>query len=158
MVDNFITMIDPTVGRIVNTGSIAGPMYCGKASEEDQKAIWNNPDCTWDQLHEKITADRPELNDMRAYSLSKAAVAIYAAILAKQYPNLKCSTISPGVVDTAIVADFKMGKVTVEEGTKSIRHCLFNDLKGNGWYWGEDCLRSPLHKGRKAGEAEYDGN
>ena len=38
--------------------------------------------------------------------MSKAAVAIYARVLANQYPNIKSSSISPGLVDTAIVADF----------------------------------------------------
>ena len=33
MVENFIDMIDATNGRIVNTGSGAGPMYAGKASK-----------------------------------------------------------------------------------------------------------------------------
>ena len=106
MVENFISMIDPTEGRIVNTGSGAGPMYAGKASEEDQKAVWNNQDLTWEVLDAKIQEVKPNLNDMMAYAMSKAAVAIYARVLANQYPNIKSSSISPGLVDTAIVADF----------------------------------------------------
>jgi len=48
MTENFVSMIDDSVGRIVNVGSGAGPMYAGKASEDDQKAIWNNPNVTWE--------------------------------------------------------------------------------------------------------------
>ena len=54
MVENFIDMIDATNGRIINTGSGAGPMYAGKASEEDQKAVWNNQDLTWEVLDAKV--------------------------------------------------------------------------------------------------------
>ena len=61
------------------------------------------------------------------------------------------------MVDTALAADFGGNKKTPEEGTVSIRHCLFNELKGNGWYYGSDGLRSPLLTGRNPGEPAYDG-
>ena len=45
-----------------------------------------------------------------------------------------------------------------EEGTVSIRHCLFQDWGGgNGWYFGSDAERSPLHFMRNPGEPVYDG-
>jgi hypothetical protein len=47
MTQNFASMIDATNGRIVNVGSGAGPMFTGKASKDDQKNIWNNPNVTW---------------------------------------------------------------------------------------------------------------
>ena len=52
------------------------------------------------------------------------------------------------MVDTALAADFSGNKLTPEQGTLSIRHCLFNELAGNGWYYGSDGVRSPLLKVR----------
>ena len=157
MVENFISMIDANEGRIFNTGSLAGPMYTIKVSEEDQKAVWNNPNVTWEELDAKITAVIPDLNNGSAYTFSKGAVAINASIVANKYPNIKSSTAEPGVVDTAIVADFTRAKVSKDWGTVSIRHCLFAELKNNGWFYGCDGLRSPLLTARNGGDPEYDG-
>ena len=48
-------------------------------------------------------------------------------------------------------------KLTPEEGTKSIRKCLFDELAGNGWYYGSDGERSPLVRARDPGEPAFDG-
>ena len=48
-------------------------------------------------------------------------------------------------------------KLTPKEGTVSIRACLFNELPGNGLYYGSDGLRSPHHIGREPGTPAYDG-
>ena len=73
---------------------------------------------------------------MGAYGISKAAVGIYATISTTKYPNLWISSITPGYVDTAITAGFGGDKVTPEQGTVSIRKCLFEELKGNGYIYG----------------------
>lgn len=153
-------MIDATVGRIVNVGSGAGPMFTGKQSAEDNKAMWMNPEWTWDQLHAKLQELLPTIEPFPAYALSKGAVSTYTMMCAHQHPHLKINSITPGLVDTAIVAGMDQfgAKITPEEGTKSIRHCLFADLKGNGWYYGSDALRSPWDRARKAGDPEWDGN
>ena len=46
---------------------------------------------------------------------------------------------------------------TPEEGTVAIKHLLLGSLKGNGWYYGSDAVRSPYHFMRNPGEPEYDG-
>ena len=48
-------------------------------------------------------------------------------------------------------------KLTPEQGTVSIRHCLFADLKGNGWYYGSDAIRSPAYPSRDPGQSPFDG-
>ena len=53
--------------------------------------------------------------------------------------------------------DFQGNKKPVEEGTVSIKHCLFADLDGNGWYYGSDAVRSPLHYMRSPGEPAFTG-
>ena len=68
---------------------------------------------------------------------------MYTAFLASTHPYLKINAVSPGFID--------------KQGTFSIRHCLFNDLNGNGWYYGSDAKRSPLHYMRNPGEPEFKG-
>ena len=46
-------------------------------------------------------------------------------------------------------------KLTPEQGTVSLRHCLFKELKGNGFYYGSDAVRSPLHVLRNPGEDAF---
>jgi carbonyl reductase 1 len=106
MTENFIPLIDATNGRIVNVGSGAGPMFAVKQTEEDLQAFWLNKDLTWDKLHEKIIALMPTLNAFEVYAMSKTALSTYSAMMAQKHPNLKISSISPGLVDTAIVAKF----------------------------------------------------
>ena len=49
------------------------------------------------------------------------------------------------------------GNLTPEQGSKSTLHCLFGDLEGNGWYYGSDALRSPLHTTRDPGTPAFTG-
>jgi len=46
MSEAFIPMIDPDVGRIVNLGSGAGPMYVNKL-EGEAKTLLSSKDLTW---------------------------------------------------------------------------------------------------------------
>ena len=50
-----------------------------------------------------------------------------------------------------------MGAKTPDEGTVSTMHLLFQDLEGNGRYYGSDAKRSPLDKYRSPGSPEYEG-
>jgi len=69
---------------------------------------------------------------------------------------LKINAISPGFVDTALTAGYG-ASLTPEQGTVAIRHCLFKELEGNGWYYGSDAVRSPLHFMRNPGEPAFAG-
>lgn len=136
-------------------------MFTSKCSEDDLKAIWCNSDLTWEALDQKIQALLPGMEPYPVYFMSKAACHAYTMIAAKQYPNIKQSAITPGLVDTAIATDIPESfgtKITPEQGTIAIRHCLFNELKGNGWFYGSDGVRGPLHKSRAPGEPEYQGS
>lgn len=150
----FIPLLDVSVGRIVNVGSGAGPMYV-KTCDDAVKELLTTPGTTWGQLEELVAAEftKPKIN---SYGLSKACLSVYTMILAEEYPSLTVSTISPGFIDTAIVRGFG-AKKPPEEGTVSIRHCLFEELSGNGYYYGSDALRSPLHYMRNPGEPPYTG-
>ena len=76
--------------------------------------------------------------------------------LAKEYNyKILVSSISPGWVKTRMGGT--QAELTPEQGTLSIRHCLFSQIGGNGWYFGSDAKRSPLHLQRNPGEPEFDG-
>jgi len=156
--DAFIPLLSTTEGRIVNVGSGAGPMYMAQASAED-KAFLKNPDITWPELEGYVKQTcTPEFLEKAAiagpYGLSKASLHAYTMILAKDFPNLLSSSMSPGFIDTAITKGFGASK-SPEEGTVSLRHCLFAPLEGNGWHYGSDGLRSPLDVLRNPGEPAY---
>lgn len=55
------------------------------------------------------------------------------------------------------ICSIKFDSKAPEEGTVSIRHLLFGKLGGNGWYYGSDGKRSPLHIVRNPGEVVYTG-
>ena len=70
-------------------------------------------------------------------------------------PNLKCVSLSPGFIDTALTKGFG-AKLTAEEGTVSSIKCLFGDVV-SGYYYGSDGLRGPLTMTRDPGMPEYGG-
>lgn len=156
VVDEFLDVLDPNGGRIVNLGSGSGPMYVGSCrSVEDRRMLCgpDAPDLTFERLVEHARAN---LNGSDAYGLSKALLACYTGILATRHPNIVSSCVSPGFVDTQMTAGWGASK-TPDEGTFPIKKCLFEELDGNGWYYGSDGLRSPYHFMRNPGEPTYDG-
>ena len=76
------------------------------------------------------------------------------SILVREQPSITTSTISPGFIATAMTQGFG-ARLTPEQGTISIRHCLFAKLAGNGWMYGSDAKRSPIDASREPGEPEY---
>lgn len=156
--EHFIPMLDEKNGRIVNLGSGSGPMYTGSVrSEKDRAFLCSGPsgDATWADIEEYAKSNLNSAGDV--YGLSKALVACYTGVLARQYPNLLVSCVTPGFIDTQMTAGYGASK-TPEQGTMPIRKCLFESLEnGSGWYYGSDGVRSPYHFMRSPGEPEYDG-
>lgn len=155
VVEGFLPLLDKS-GRIVNMGSGAGPMYVAKCSPDVKKMLCS-PEITWEQILEHSKSGLGSAADgMGGYGLSKALLHCYTMLLAKQHPDLVVSCCRPGFIDTAMTKGFGASK-TPEEGTVSARHCLFQKLDGNGWYYGSDAVRSPLHFMRNPGEPPYNG-
>ena len=107
-----------------------------------------------------------ELGGMYFYGLAKACVNAYTFSLSNKNPNIKMNSCSPGFIETDLTRPFaersgktpaEMGMLPVEKGTIAPVHLLMNDVNGNGWYYGSDGLRSPMHKYRSPGDPEYDG-
>lgn len=153
--DQFLDMLDQKEGRIVNIGSGGGPSYVsGVRNVEDKKTLCSPESVTWEWIEEYAKENCK--GDTYVYGLSKALLACYTGILAREHPNLTCSCVTPGFVDTQMTAGYGASK-TPEEAAMPILHCLFGDLKGNGFYYGSDAVRSPYHFMRNPGEPEYDG-
>ena len=153
----FLPMICPKMGRIVMTGSGSGPSYVSGVADVATKRILCSPDVTMDFItdHAK-SALGSDADTFGGYGLSKALLACYTMVLARDHPNITSSSCSPGFIQTKMTDGYGASK-TPEEGTVSLLHCLFDKLDGNGWYYGSDALRSPLHFMRNPGEPEYDG-
>lgn len=149
-------------GRVVNIGSGAGPMYIRKCPNEAQNRFCSEPE-SWAQIEawlatstDGTTGKNSKADSNNGYGLSKHLLSSYTMLLAKENPHLLISCCTPGFIDTKLVAGYGATK-TPEEGTVAIRHCLFDALDGNGWYYGSDGVRSPYHFMRSPGEPIYDG-
>jgi len=151
----FLPLLDPNEGRIVNLGSGGGPNYTKTCSSKDQQILCQPGKVTWEQIenHANIAKAKPETYK---YGMSKALVSSYTGLIARLHPNLTVSCVSPGWINTNMTRGRGATKGP-EEGTVSIKHCLFEKLEGNGWYYGSDAVRSPYHYMRNPGEPAYTG-
>jgi NAD(P)-dependent dehydrogenase (short-subunit alcohol dehydrogenase family) len=171
VVDNFLPLLETTTSdpaKIINVGSGAGPMYIQTQPEERKKRLCN-PDITVEEIESIASAGLTEDDPSReksmlggAYSLSKALVYAYTMYTAKAYAdqNIISMSLSPGFIATKMIPEeYKgMGAKPVEQGTISLKHCLFETTReNNGWYYGSDAKRSPPHFLRNPGEPEWDG-
>jgi len=148
--------------RVVNVGSGSGPGYVGRCPASAQPALCTEPK-DWSTIESMLAQDSAgatglgsEADVNGGYGISKALLSLYTMLLAKDYPEILSSCVSPGWIRTKLVGNSGATKKP-EEGTVSIRHCLFESLDGNGWYYGSDAVRSPLHFMRNPGEPAYDG-
>merc|ERR1711972_918004 len=93
---------------------------------------------------------------MHAYGLSKCLLSVYTEWLAREKGKILSSSITPGFIETNITKGMGASKPP-EEGTVSIRHCLFKPLEGNGWFYRSDAVRSPFWPIRSPGQAPFTG-
>ncbi|KAL1499069.1 hypothetical protein AB1Y20_013584 [Prymnesium parvum] len=157
----FLPLLHPTEGRVVHVGSGAGPGFVASLTAAEKPLFCTCPPSE-EALDEFARAKMAQAafaaSSMMtgAYGLSKALLSAWTMLTAKQHPSITWACCSPGFINTALTAGFGASK-SPEEGTVSIRKCLFQPLAGNGWYYGSDGLRSPYHYMRNPGEPEYDG-
>lgn len=171
-------------GRVVMVGSGAAPSYVAKCSAERQ-AMLIDPAVTWDQLKafleeaDKVSATAPEdpaaafgavgLGDGASYGMSKAVLASYAMVVARENPGMKVNSCSPGFIETDLTRPFatamgktpqEMGMKTAEQGATCPLYLAVGDpptSSGEAWFFGSDALRSPLDKYREPGDPPYTG-
>jgi len=156
--------------RVVNIGSGSAATYMeglafhnkGSATQEQKATICDQTTVTWRTISSLVEVERSAKwangGARLAYALSKACLASYTCVLAKEHPSLTITCVYPGFIDTAMTTGMLPGRArkTPEEATVPIRKCLF-EREGvtSGHFYGPDGLRSPLNKERKAGEPEY---
>ena len=150
-----LPLIDPGQGRIVNVSSGVASAYL-KGQDAATKALFSQPP-SWEALEAGVKAAVAANNVGmgNGYGLSKAALSAYTILQAKEYANLKVTSLSPGFVDTPMTTGFG-AKLTPEQGCKSSIKCLFEPVT-SGFYYGSDGLRSPLTMTRDPGMPEYQG-
>eukprot|EP00941_MAST-03F_sp_MAST-3F-sp1_P003633 g3633.t1 len=151
--DAFLPLLDKENGRIVNVSSGAASMWLRHESKET-KDLFTSADISWDQLAASVDKAAPSAS-MGGYGVSKAGLCALTLQQSKQYPNLICTSLSPGFIDTAMTRGYG-AKLTPEEGTVSLMKCLFGNVT-SGFYYGSDGLRSPLTVTRDPGTPEYQG-
>ncbi|KAL1512257.1 hypothetical protein AB1Y20_005519 [Prymnesium parvum] len=183
---NFLPLLDPKAGRIVqmSSGVSAG---CVSRSSPRRQETFMDPSITWNQIEEIMQEVEGYPNGAKdleangfgvqagAYGLSKALLNAYTVMLAREHPNIKVNSCSPGMIATDLMGSFLpwyvpvptsflrviasrvMHAKTPHEGATSTMHLLFNDLKGNGRYYGSDAKRSPMDTARSPGTPEYEG-
>lgn len=152
--DNFLPLLEKE-GRIVNTASASGPNYNAGASAAEREMLTSR-DVTWEELSAAMEKVSKDPGGRQPYGFSKACLIAYTMILAREYPELKINAITPGYILTDMTEGMGAEKPP-EEGTKAAIHCLKSDLKGNGWYYGSDALRSPIDRYRAPGDPPYEG-
>ena len=173
----FLPFIDPQHGRIVNVTSAAGPNFVAKCSEE-RRRFFLDPRTDWADLEslmkECIAVEADEsafqkkgLGDGNAYGLSKACTNLYTLQLALRHPELSINACTPGFIETDMTRSYaeSQGKTPADLGMKAPEHgarcpllLLFEELEGNGRYYGSDGKRSPLDRYRAPGSAPYTGD
>jgi len=171
-VDAFLDLLqtgDGYYAKIINVSSGSGPLYVQAQPIERQKTFCN-PDICWEEIlqecHRGVPLDDPAhgKTGLGYYGLSKALLNSYTGLLANQlaasqrHKKVLVFSISPGYIATKLTSPWGGGK-PVDQGTISIKHCLFeaNDPVQSGWFFGSDSQRSPLHYLRNPGEPAFDG-
>ena len=172
-----IPLLHPTQGRIVVISSAAGPSFVSRCSPERQNFLIN-PAIEWKDIDSfmdeclSIKGGAKEfaargLGNGSAYHLSKACVNAYTLHLARSFSQIKTNACTPGFIETDLtrpMAKFsgktpqEMGMLSPENGTVSAMFLLFDELEGNGRYYGSDAVRSPLDRYRSPGDPPYTGN
>jgi len=174
-------------GRIVQVSSAAGPSFVGKCSLEMQKfcvdpnVTWKEVEEKLIKPFLHIVENEPtekksglllaaglgerSEGSWGEYGLAKAAVNCYSLELARRLPKITVSSCTPGYIATDLTKGFLNGKTAKEAGMKTPAegarcpvYLMTEKLSWpSGWFFGSDCVRSPLHKYRSPGAPAYAG-
>ena len=175
--ETFLPLLDPNGGRIVNVTSASGPSFVATCSPEMQR-FFLDEQMTWPRLRAFLDECLAIAGDARAfaakglgdgspYGLSKACTNTYTLILAREHPKLRVNACTPGFIETDMTRHYAesqskspadLGMKPPSEGAKAPLHLLFDELEGNGRYYGSDAKRSPLDRYRAPGSPAYAGS
>ncbi|NND66348.1 MAG: SDR family NAD(P)-dependent oxidoreductase, partial [Halioglobus sp.] len=148
--DAFLPLL-PDGGRVVNVASASGPRFVSECSTERQ-SFFQDSSIEWpaiQSLVDEVLAlgdNTGGFHDLglephNAYGFSKACVALYTMLLAREHPRLVVNACTPGYIETDLtrptaasrgVAPADMGMKSPEHGTVAILHLLFGQPHGSG--------------------------
>jgi len=175
--EQFLPLLEPNAGRIVNVTSAAGPNFVATCSPQRQKLL-TSAQVTWPEIDAFMQeclavaggADafaEHGLGSGSAYGISKACANAYTLCLARMHPELLINACTPGFIETDLtrpiaaargVSPAEMGMKAPTEGTVSPLFLLFGSPEGSGHYYGSDAQRSPLDRYRSPGDPPYTGD
>ena len=174
--EEFFNLIDPKNGRIVNVTSASGPNYLSHCDEYVRKKL-TSQNVTWDEIanlvesflkeYQDASADEKERLYSQVYGFSKACTNALTMYLARAHSNLIVNSCTPGFIETDLTKPYlvergmtpkEMGMKTPMEGAESSVHLLMQENIGSGFYFGSDCMRSPLDRYRSPGDPPYQGD
>lgn len=168
-------------GRVLNVSSVAALMFWKNLSEEVQQKHTSGTREDLDKIYNFVLNtddmslfEKEGLGDWSKegnyYSLSKSLLNMHAALLAKQYPKMKCNAVEPGVVETDMTkpmfermgnrnpfGGFGYNTVQTDEGVKCYLNAIIGDV-GSGHLYSCDSKRTHFGTLRKPFvDPEYDG-
>lgn len=175
VIDHFFEILQPDDGRVVNVTSASGPNYLSRCDRMTRE-ILTSESVSWNQIKEICSDYVRKYNNAPArvktqliddvYGFSKACTNALTMVQARLYPNLKINACTPGFIETDMTRPMaarhgrtpaEMGMKSANEGTYSSIFLLTEKSVGSGFYFGSDCLRSPMDRYRSPGDPEYKG-
>ncbi len=130
----------PACSEVGREDSGAASSWLRNQSAEAQR-LFASPETTWEELQAAVQRAAPGA-DMRGYGVSRAGVTAYTILRAKTYPNLLCTSLSPGFIDTNmskgfgatlrtiifVVPPLTFRTYQILPHTNSYFHCLYSYL------------------------------
>jgi len=153
--DAFGPMLQRPGGRIVNIGSASGPMYVSSIStshplhEKLSKPWLIGSVAKLDEIAKQMQGDE--------YGASKALVAAYTCLYAKEDKDLIINACTPGWIKTDMTRGSGASNAP-EKGAVPPCWLMMDEQiakEPTGRYYGSDCVRSPLDVYRGPGDAPY---
>lgn len=166
-------------GRICIVTSAAGPIFVEPLVDMKQKKFFvssEDPQVFVGRVNEWMKLPEAELKiffgssatsgfsvEAFQYTFSKACANKLMLCYASQNKWASVNACTPGYILTDLLTDLVKGNPSgakpPSEGAKVTIGMMLGDLpeNSNGWYFGSDLKRSPLHKYRGSGGDLYDG-
>ena len=156
--DAFGVLLQRPGGRIVNIASASGPVFVEYCNDAPLREYLTEP-LTASGIDELVQVAEETKGVRDTYGFSKALLNAYTVLLAKSEPDLIVNSCTPGYIDTDMTrgagATNPPSKGAVPPVWLAMSDVLLD--RPTGWYYGSDCVRSPLHEYRGPGDPPYEG-
>lgn len=145
---SFLPLMTPKTGRVVNLSSVGSSLDpFGKETATRYRTVSSLSDLeSFMREYEAAVEKGDETNigfpSQQSYSVSKAAVNAFTAILARENPTIAINCCCPGWVNTDMGHQVGNPPKTPEQGAKIPVRLALGDLGGvSGRYWANDSIK-----------------